>query len=75
MSSMKLYNYIIKNAAAKNTRRLQFFFILEVKECNNYDKTYSTVMLTSPKTSKLIYFMLLASLYVHRVMQCLNKQL
>ena len=39
MSNMKLYNYIIKNAATK-TRGYNLFLILAVKECNNYDKTY-----------------------------------
>ena len=41
MSSMKLYNYIIKNAATKKHVKVTIFFlIVAVKECNNYDKTY-----------------------------------
>ena len=40
MSNIKLYNYIIKNAAKKTREGYNFFLILAVKECNNYDKTY-----------------------------------
>ena len=40
MSNMKLYNYIIRNAATKTREGSIFFLILAVKECNNYDKTY-----------------------------------
>ena len=53
----------------QKARRLQFFLTLAVKECNNYDKTYQNVMVTTPKISNLIYFMLLALLYMHRFMQ------
>ena len=53
----------------KTREGYNFFSIVAGKECNNYDKTYRAVMLTTPKTRNLIYFMLLASLYVHRFMQ------
>ena len=40
MSNMKLYSYIIRNAATKTREGYSFFLILAVKKCNNYDKTY-----------------------------------
>ena len=60
MPNMKLYNYIIKNAATKKHVKVTivFFLILAAKECS---MTKRIKLLCLPLTKcNLIYFMLLA---------------